>query len=64
MTLAWAQVLMLPLDVSNVRGTGGGIDMKLFWFVIYISTAVFIAIVLPSLIFWYEADPDWTCVRI
>jgi hypothetical protein len=65
MTLAWAQVLMLPLDVSNVRGIdGGGIDMKLFWFIIYLSTAVFIGLILPSLIFWYEADPDWTCVDI
>jgi hypothetical protein len=64
MILAWAQVLMLPLDVSNVRGTGGGIDMQLFWFIIYLSTAVFIAVILPCLIFWYEADPDWSCVRI
>ena len=30
MTLSWAQVLMLPLDVSNMTGFGGGIDMKLF----------------------------------
>jgi LMBR1 domain-containing protein 1 len=64
MTLSWAQVLMLPLDVSNVHGQGGGIDMKLFWFIVYLATAVFIVIIIPALIFWYESDPDWTCVRI
>ena len=62
MSLSWAQVLMLPLDVSNVHGGGGGINMQLFWFIVYLSTAVFIGVVLPALIFWYEADPDWNCV--
>lgn len=64
MTLAWAQVLMLPLDVSNSRGEGGGIDMKLFWFIIYISTAGFLLIIIPSIIYYYEADEEWTMVIV
>lgn len=64
MTLSWAQVLMLPLDVSNTRGEGGDIDMKLFWFIVYLATAVMILIIIPALIYWYEADPDWSCVYI
>jgi hypothetical protein len=62
MTLAWAQVLMLPLDVSNLRGFGGGIDMKLFWFIIYIATGVFVLFIIPALIYYYEADDEWTFV--
>jgi hypothetical protein len=61
--LAWAQVLMLPLDVSNIYGFGGGIDMKVFWFVIYIASGIFVLIINPTLIAFYEADPEWTCVN-
>ena len=50
LTLAWCQVLMVPLDVSNNRTFGGGIDMKLFWFIIFIITLVYILIIFPSLV--------------
>ncbi len=60
MTLAWAQVLMLPLDVSNSRDFGGGIRMDLFWMIIYLSTAVFILVIIPALTYYYESDPEWT----
>lgn len=62
MTLAWAQVLMLPLDVSNSRGFGGSIQMNLFWIIVYIATGVFILFIIPFLTHYYEADPDWTFV--
>ena len=62
MTLAWAQVLMLPLDVANTRGMGGGIRMDLFWIIIYISIAVFVFVINPGLSYWYESDPDWSTV--
>ena len=61
MILAWAQVLMLPLDVSNSRGFGGEIRMDLFWIIIYMATAVFILFIIPSLTYYYESDPDWSC---
>jgi len=60
MTLAWAQVLMLPLDVSNQTGFGGGIDMKLFWFIVYIATAGMVLFVIPAISLYYEADEDWS----
>jgi LMBR1 domain-containing protein 1 len=60
MTLAWAQVLMLPLDVSNSRDFGGGIRMDLFWIIIYLCTAVFIFFIIPALTYYYEADPEWS----
>lgn len=59
MSLAWAQVLMLPLDVSNARGEGGGIDMKLFWYIIYMASAIMIFVVIPFMKNYLEADEDW-----
>ncbi len=61
MTLAWAQVLMLPLDVSNTRGFGGDIRMDVFWMIIYLTTAIFIIVIIPTFSYFYEADPDWSC---
>jgi hypothetical protein len=62
MTLCWAQVFMLPLDVSNMTGFGGGIDMKLFWLIVYIATGCFVLFIIPALIYYYEADSDWSIV--
>ncbi len=64
LTLAWAQVLMLPLDVANMTGFGGGIDMKLFWFIVYITTAIMCLVIIPSLIFYYECDENWSFVIV
>ncbi len=63
MSLSWAQVLMLPLDVSNMSGFGGGIDMKLFWFIVFILTGCFVLFIIPTLIYYYEADEEWTMVN-
>lgn len=63
MTLTWTTVLMFPLDVSNARSSlDVAFRMDIFWQVVYLTTAAFILIIIPSLIFYYEADPDWTCV--
>ena len=65
LTLAWCQVLMVPLDVSNNRTFGGGIDMKLFWFIIFIITLVYILIIFPISSSLYETQEDWTaCEKI
>ena len=47
--LAWAQVLMVPLDVSNNRTFGGGLDMKLFWFIIFMASVVYVLFFFPIL---------------
>ena len=65
LTLAWCQVLMVPLDVSNNRTFGGGINMKLFWFIIFIITLVYILIIFPISSSLYETQDDWTaCEKI
>ena len=63
MTLSWAQVLMLPLDVANTRGFGGGIPMDLLWQVLYISLGVFVVFIIPACTYYYETDPEWSTVR-
>jgi LMBR1 domain-containing protein 1 len=62
MTLSWAQVLMLPLDVSNTRGAGGEIRMDLLWQIIYISLAALVVFIIPTCSYYYESDPEWTIV--
>ena len=59
--IAWGQILLLPLDVSNSRGTGGGIRMDTIYTIVYISIAVFAFVILPLLTAIYESDPDDTC---
>lgn len=62
MTLSWAQVLMLPLDVANIRGNGGEIRMDMLWQIMYISLATMVIVVIPTCSYYYEADPEWTLV--
>lgn len=64
LTLSWAQVLMLPLDVANVRGLGGEIRMDVMWQIVYVSIGVFIIFVIPICSYFYESDPDWSLVYI
>ena len=59
--LAWGQALLVPLDVSNNRTFGGGINMKLFWTIIFTVTLVYILIIFPISTSLYEAQEEWTC---
>ena len=61
LTLAWIHVLLLPIDVSNHRTFGGGLDMKLFWYIIYILTIIYILVISPISSSYYEADYTWSC---
>jgi hypothetical protein len=58
MFLSWAQVLCLPLDVSNARGGEGGFRMDLIWKIIYVATAIDLIIINPALSYFYESDED------
>lgn len=63
MFLSWAQVLCLPLDVSNSRGVGGGFRMDLIWEFIYAATAIYLIFINPALSYYYEADEDDSFVK-
>ena len=65
LTLAWCQVLLIPLDVSNNRTFGGGINMRIFWLIIFVITLVYILVIFPISSSLYEAQDDWTlCQKI
>jgi LMBR1 domain-containing protein 1 len=65
LTLAWCQVLMIPLDVSNNRTFGGGINMKTFWLIIFVITIIYILIIFPISSSLYDCQDEWTpCEKI
>ena len=66
LTLCQAQALMVPLDVANRSAiVTTGMDMKSFWYLLYIIVLVFITILLPYAIFLYETDEeDSMCSRL
>jgi len=57
LTLSWAIVLMLPLDVGNSQGNGD-LDMMNFWIAVFMIIAFVIAILIPCAIYFYESDED------
>lgn len=61
LTLAFGQVLLLPLDVSNNRQDGDGFNMKVFWYITFLGSAIFIFILYPIVTGLYETDSEWTC---
>ena len=65
LTLAWCQVLMIPLDVSNNRTFGGGINMRVFWLIIFVLTLVYILVIFPISSSLYDAQEEWSfCEKI
>ena len=38
-------------------------DIGLLWTIAYIALGVFILVIVPMCVFYYEADEEWTCVR-
>ncbi|KAL1508346.1 hypothetical protein AB1Y20_004456 [Prymnesium parvum] len=69
LTLVCLTVLMLPLDVAN-RQSDGGFDMEALWNAVYIAQGLFAIILIPSTLFYYEAeDPEareaqcWTALK-
>jgi hypothetical protein len=58
-----AEILLLPLDVSNVQ-EGGSLDMKGFWYTMTMISAVFIFLILPVAYFYYETEGDALRSRI
>ncbi|KAL7549309.1 hypothetical protein ACHAWF_012580 [Thalassiosira exigua] len=64
--LSGATVLLLPLDVANNEGYAGcdgfdtafcgGLNMELFWEIIYWLIPIWIFLLIPTCTFYYEAD--------
>mmetsp|Transcript_20192 Transcript_20192/g.42289 ORF Transcript_20192/g.42289 Transcript_20192/m.42289 type:complete len:528 (+) Transcript_20192:60-1643(+) len=65
-TIAECSILLLPLDVANKEGYAGcdgydtsvcgGLDMTLLWEITYLAVLVYVVLLIPFAIFYYEAD--------
>lgn len=58
MCLCFSNTLLILIDLSNIKDGGIGLDMKTMWYVFYISTLIFIVIILPILSTYNELDED------
>jgi LMBR1 domain-containing protein 1 len=56
--VVWSFVLVLPLDVANSRGAGGGFNMDLFYMIMFILYFVFLIFIVPFTLHFYETDED------
>lgn len=56
--LALATILVVPYDVANTRGGGGGVRVDLLWTIIWIVIAVMLFAIIPFAFFFYESDVD------
>ncbi len=56
-TLGVLQVLLIPLDVENAR-SDFGFDMYYLWSVSLYTNAVFMVLLIPFLLFFYETDNE------
>ena len=55
-TLAWSQILLLPLDLG-VEGAGKGSSFDVVYFILYPSIFILIAFLNPFAMSFYESDP-------
>lgn len=54
----WGFILLLPLDVANSRGLGGGLNMDLAYQLMFIIVFCFVGFILPYTLFLYETDDE------
>ena len=60
--VAESQMLLLPLDVNNVRD-GTNVNMKIFWYIMFVTSFIMVTIVLPLALLYYESDEDQSFVN-
>ena len=51
-------ILVIPLDIANSRGSGGGLNMDAFYQLLLILNFLFVVFLIPVTIFLYESDED------
>ncbi len=56
----FALVLLIPLDVANSRGDGGGFNMDKLFMAVLIIHFLFLVFFIPVTLFLYESDDEQT----
>lgn len=64
-TLFQAPALLVSLDVANESATfsPGGLDIKSFWYFLYLVIVSFVCLLLPFSLLFYETNGDEACCR-
>ena len=57
-SISWLMILILPLDVANSRGDGGGLNMEVLYKILFILWLVWLVVIIPMTILLYESDED------
>ena len=52
--MVFIEILLLPLDVANIHGKGGKINMNTFWIISFIIIFIFSLVIIPLMINIYE----------
>eukprot|EP00914_Ancora_sagittata_P006994 GHVO01013872.1.p1 GENE.GHVO01013872.1~~GHVO01013872.1.p1 ORF type:complete len:509 (-),score=58.80 GHVO01013872.1:166-1692(-) len=55
--ISWLVLIGLPTDAYDVK-QDGGLDMEVFWMLLYVLIVLCVALPVPFSIFYYEADTD------
>lgn len=56
--IIWGIVLLLPLDIANSRGEGGGFNMEIFYQILLMCHFIYLIVLIPITIFLYESDDE------
>lgn len=66
LTLCQAQALLVPLDVANFTGNNTnpltscpGVQMGLYWVIVYLVLLGFVCVLIPFATFFYESDTEY-----
>ena len=57
-TIVLGLVVLLPLDIANARGDGGGINTDLLYQILLICQFVFLVFLIPFMVLLYETDEE------
>ena len=56
--LSWGFILILPLDIANSRGGGGGLNIGLMYTIFFMLFLIFLIVLMPIALFFYESDDE------
>ena len=56
--VTWGFILLLPLDIANSRGSGGGLNIGVAYAIFFILYLVFLIVFMPMALFIYESDDE------
>jgi len=56
--LSFMSILIMPYDISNTRGAGGGLRIDILWQIVHVILAIMVFFIIPFAYFFYENDME------